>query len=163
LYAQAGPSGQFRDRQGEHRFDESNLSFRVIHYAMLEARTVVALAAVLELSALTVAHARRLRGSVKGRVVLQWRAVELPVHHQPDDCNQREDKHSRTQEQHDRKDRTANLSDLSLDRISHHWSSPYGDSRKPRIVVGSPSNGSQPSVPDNQPSRITPRIHLVNA
>jgi hypothetical protein len=66
----------------------------------------------------------QLWGSVKGRVVLQWRAVELPVHHQPDDCNQREDKRSRTQEQHDRKDRTSNPSDLSFDRISQHWGSP---------------------------------------
>jgi hypothetical protein len=30
-------------------------------------------------------------GSVKGRVVLQWRALKLPLHHQADDRNQREE------------------------------------------------------------------------
>jgi hypothetical protein len=33
----------------------------------------------------------RVWGSVKGRVVLQWRALKLPLHHQADDRNQREE------------------------------------------------------------------------
>jgi hypothetical protein len=63
----------------------------------------------------------RQRDSMKRRVVLQWRALQLRLHRQVHECDHRQDKHRRSQGQRDREDRTSNLSDLSFNRISQHW------------------------------------------